>query len=191
MAASLTAAFRAIARRAPSGSARDLDLESFLFSRKRNAASLTEATPAPQYRRVPFVREEMSEVLREVPDVKYYFVGDAESSSNPFKDLPMKEPVFDSVRMPRGRSRAWGFVGLRRFVLRCSASDVSACVDGAAGRSGLDGVISDCCVSTEDLRHVPGSLGRAAVFGVGKRVADCLPGQGRPCFFARSFCQRR
>lgn len=51
---------------------------------------------APQYRRVPFVREDLSAVMREVPDFKYYYIGSENMSSYPYKDVPMDQPIMDT-----------------------------------------------------------------------------------------------
>lgn len=63
------------------------------------APSQASSGQAPQYRRVPFVREDLAAVMREVPDFKYYYIGDANTSSYPYKDMPMDQPVLDSTQL--------------------------------------------------------------------------------------------
>ena len=61
------------------------------------APTAAAAAGAPQYRRVPFVREDISVVMQEVPDFKYYYIGEEKPSKNPYKDIPMHTPIFKPV----------------------------------------------------------------------------------------------
>ena len=54
---------------------------------------------APKYRHVPFVREDLAAVMREVPDFKYYYIGNENASSYPYKDVPMDRPILNTVSL--------------------------------------------------------------------------------------------
>lgn len=60
-------------------------------------AAAVAAGQQPQYRRVPFVREDLSLVMQEVPDFKYYYIGNEAPSAYPYKDVPMDQPILNPV----------------------------------------------------------------------------------------------
>lgn len=61
------------------------------------AAQQSAAGCAPEYRRVPFVKEDLATVMNEVPDFRYYYIGNENASSYPYKDVPMHQPILDTV----------------------------------------------------------------------------------------------
>lgn len=46
-----------------------------------------------RYRTVPFVKEELRAVIEEVPDVKYYYIGDEDPRPYPYKDIPIDQKI--------------------------------------------------------------------------------------------------
>ncbi|CDJ37319.1 mitochondrial-processing peptidase alpha subunit, putative [Eimeria tenella] len=63
-------------------------------------AAAVAAGQQPQYRRVPFVREDLSLVMQEVPDFKYYYIGNEAPSAYPYKDVPMDQPILNPDEFP-------------------------------------------------------------------------------------------
>ncbi|OEH74548.1 mitochondrial-processing peptidase alpha [Cyclospora cayetanensis] len=63
------------------------------------AAAAAATTGAPQYRRVPFVKEDLTAVMREVPDFKYYYIGSENASSYPYKNVPLDQPILDAANL--------------------------------------------------------------------------------------------
>ncbi|KAL8449283.1 hypothetical protein Emag_003667 [Eimeria magna] len=70
---------------------------------RRGLATVSPATQSssgsPKYRKVPFVREDLSTVMEEVPDFKYYYIGNENASSYPYKNIPMDQPILDSSQL--------------------------------------------------------------------------------------------
>ncbi|BAM39929.1 mitochondrial processing peptidase subunit alpha [Theileria orientalis strain Shintoku] len=48
----------------------------------------------PNYASVPFVKEDLDVVFKEVPDFKYYHFGSPQNEGNPFKNVPMSESIY-------------------------------------------------------------------------------------------------
>ena len=56
------------------------------------AASASNAVAAPKYDVVKFVKEDIEAVMKEVPDVHYYYFG-GNTEPNPYQSVPIDEPV--------------------------------------------------------------------------------------------------
>lgn len=46
-----------------------------------------------RFRTVPFVKEDLRSVIQEVPDVKYYYLGDEAPQPYPYKDIPVDQKI--------------------------------------------------------------------------------------------------
>lgn len=46
-----------------------------------------------KFNTVPFVKEPLRAVLEEVPDVKYYYIGDNDPKPYPYKDIPIDQQI--------------------------------------------------------------------------------------------------
>lgn len=46
-----------------------------------------------KFKDVPFVKEELRSVIDEVPDVKYYYIGDADPEPYPYRDIPIDQRI--------------------------------------------------------------------------------------------------
>lgn len=55
-------------------------------------ASNVAAVAAPKYDVVKFVKEDVADVMKEVPDVQYYYFG-GNAAANPYQSVPIDEPV--------------------------------------------------------------------------------------------------
>ena len=64
------------------------------------AASTSNAVAAPKYDVVKFVKEDIAEVMKEVPDVQYYYFGGT-GEPNPYQNVPIDEPVLHNFQEPR------------------------------------------------------------------------------------------
>jgi processing peptidase subunit alpha len=64
------------------------------------AASTSNAVAAPKYDVVKFVKEDVSDIMKEVPDVQYYYFG-GNGESNPYQNVPIDEPVLHEFREPK------------------------------------------------------------------------------------------
>lgn len=56
---------------------------------------------APDFNIVPFQKENIEDVMNEVPEFKYYYIGNADAKDNPFKDIPQSCPIFDCSKLPQ------------------------------------------------------------------------------------------
>lgn len=72
-------------------------IKSRSFSGSPQAAVSSAKTLTPwgpeKFRLVPFVKEELRQVIREVPDVHYYYIGDENPGDYPYKDIALTEPI--------------------------------------------------------------------------------------------------
>ncbi|KEP64802.1 UNVERIFIED_CONTAM: peptidase M16, alpha subunit, putative [Hammondia hammondi] len=59
------------------------------------AALQPKAGPAPEYRRVPFVKEDMEKVMEEVPEFKYYYVGKENTKGNVYEGIPLDQSILE------------------------------------------------------------------------------------------------
>ena len=53
----------------------------------------------PKYEVVKFVKEDVAEVMKEVPDVQYYYFG-GNAEPNPYQNVPIDEPVLHNIPAP-------------------------------------------------------------------------------------------
>ena len=63
-----------------------------LLTRFVRAASSSNAVGVPKYDVVKFVKEDVEAVMKEVPDVQYYYFG-GNTEPNPYQSVPIDEPV--------------------------------------------------------------------------------------------------
>ena len=63
-----------------------------LFFQVARAATASNAVSAPKYEVVKFVKEDLAAVMKEVPDVQYYYFG-GNAEPNPYQNVPIDEPV--------------------------------------------------------------------------------------------------
>jgi mitochondrial-processing peptidase subunit alpha len=68
-----------------------------LLFRTANAST---AVAAPKYDTVKFVKEDIESVMKEVPDVKYYYFG-GNTEPNPYQSVPIDEPVLHETHAPK------------------------------------------------------------------------------------------
>lgn len=59
-------------------------------------ASTSTAVSTPKYDVVKFVKEDVAAVMKEVPDVQYYYFG-GNPEPNPYQSVPIDEPVLVCV----------------------------------------------------------------------------------------------
>lgn len=71
-----------------------------LLSQVVRAASTSNAVSAPKYDVVKFVKEDVAEVMKEVPEVQYYYFG-GNGEPNPYQNVPIDEPVLHSFQEPK------------------------------------------------------------------------------------------
>ena len=62
-------------------------------------ASTATAVAAPKYDVVKFVKEDVAAVMKEVPDVQYYYFG-GNPEPNPYQSVPIDEPVLHNIPSP-------------------------------------------------------------------------------------------
>lgn len=55
----------------------------------------------PDYKQVPFLKEDLDSVLSEVPEFNFYYFGSNTDEDYPYKDVPMTEPIY--VRGSEGK----------------------------------------------------------------------------------------
>ena len=66
-----------------------------LFQVARSASSKS-AVAAPKFDTVKFVKEDVDSVMKEVPEVKYYYFG-GNGEPNPYQSVPIDEPVIQNI----------------------------------------------------------------------------------------------
>lgn len=71
-----------------------------LLSKFVRGASTSNAVGAPKYDVVKFVKEDVAEVMKEVPDVQYYYFG-GNGEPNPYQNVPIDEPVLHEFKEPK------------------------------------------------------------------------------------------
>ena len=59
-------------------------------------ASTKNAVTAPKFDTVKFVKEDVDSVMKEVPDVKYYYFG-GNGEPNPYQSVPIDEPIIQNI----------------------------------------------------------------------------------------------
>lgn len=64
-----------------------------LSSAAASALLQPKAGPEPEYRRVPFVKEDMEKVMEEVPEFKYYYVGRENPKGNIYEGIPLDRSI--------------------------------------------------------------------------------------------------
>jgi len=71
-----------------------------ILTKFARAASTSNAVDAPKYDVVKFVKEDVAEVMKEVPDVQYYYFG-GNGQPNPYHNVPIDEPVLHEFVEPK------------------------------------------------------------------------------------------
>lgn len=71
-----------------------------LLTQVLRAASTSNAVGVPKYEVVKFVKEDVEAVMKEVPDVQYYYFG-GNAESNPYQSVPIDEPVLHNIPEPK------------------------------------------------------------------------------------------